>query len=167
MVYTLKVLSRRIAADDSDEAIKSAARRIEHWSTTGVFGAAGIDIGPKALGRGRVRRYPEEAISWCLLWSELADRMLGIVAMVSMTSAIRVKLLDRGQQGKWLRQAMRGEGPALFLLDESAGLHELGAGHGITAYKFKLARSPIQLGDDWAGGSFINLTAVYAKVATE
>ena len=89
---TLKTLVRRIAIDDRDETLKSAARRIEHWSAVGLFGAAGVDIGPKAMGRGRVRRYPEEAVPWCLLWSALADRGLGIVAMGSVTQAICIKL---------------------------------------------------------------------------
>lgn len=167
MTYALKSLSRRIASDSSDEAVATAARRIEHWASMGLFKVASVDIGPKALGRGRVRRYPEGALPWCLLWGVLADRGLGIVAMASTTQAIRVKLLDRGKQGKWLRQAMRGEGPGLFLIDESAGLHELGVGHGVAEYKWKLARSPIKLTDDWAGGFFVNLTAIYARAANK
>lgn len=167
MDYNLKSLARRIASDDSAEASKTAAGRIDHWASTGLFDGAGVDIGPKALGRGRVRRYPEEALPWCLIWAALADRGLGIVAMASTTSSIRLKLLNRGQQGKWLRQAMRGEGPALFLFNESIATDRASFNTDIGITKWKLARSPIELTDDWPGGFFINLTAVYARVANE
>lgn len=168
MSYTLKTLSRRIASDSSDEAAATAARRVEHWASTGLFDIAGVDIGPKALGRGRVRKYPEEALSWCLLWAALADRGLGLAAMATTAQAIRLKLLDKGQEGKWLRQAMRGKGPALFLFDGSAGLLEQSVGHGVVReFKYKLARSPIKLTDDWSGGFFLNLTAIYTRAANE
>ena len=78
MTYTLKTLARRIAADDSEEAVKTAARRVEHWASTGLFDIAGVDIGPKILGRGRVRRYPEEAVPWCLIWGALTDLGIGM-----------------------------------------------------------------------------------------
>ena len=168
MVYTLKTLSRRIAFDNSDEATATAARRIEHWASTGLFDIAGVDIGPKALGRGRVRKYPEEALLWCLLWASLADRDLGLTVMATTAQGIRLKLLDKGQQGKWLRQAMRGEGPALFLFDGSAGLLEHSVGHGVVRqFNWKLARSPVRLADSWSGGFFLNLTEVYARAANE
>ena len=168
MTYTLKTLSRRIASDSSDEAAATAARRVEHWAATGLFDFAGVDVGPKALGRGRVRKYPGEALSWCLLWAALAGRGLGLAAMATTTQAIRLKLLDKKQEGRWLRQAMRGEGPALFLFDGSAGLLEHSVGHGVVReFKYKLARSPIRLADGWSGGFFINLTAVYARTSNE
>lgn len=157
MDYTLKTLARRIAFDDSEEAIKSAARRIEHWASVGLMRHAGLDIGAKAIGRGRVRRYPEEAVPWCLLWGAFANRGFGITTMAGATHVIQLKLLDNGQEAKWLRQAMRGELPSLFLLDESAGLRDPIAG------KFKLARSPIELADDWSGGCFLNLTEIYDR----
>ena len=122
MNFTLKALAQRIATDDSEEAAKTASRRIEHWVSMGLFELAGVDIGPKAIGRGRVRKYPEPSLPWCLLWAALADRGLGFNAMVTTVQAIQDKLADKGQQGKWLRQAMKGEGPAVFLFDERAGL---------------------------------------------
>ena len=167
MTYTLKALARRIATDDSEEAVKTAARRVEHWSSTGIFDIAGVDIGPKALGRGRVRKYPEEVLPWCLLWGALANRGLGVVAMVTTTNAIRIKLLDRGRERKWLEQAMRGEGPALFLIDESTATDQAFLGKGNRATKWRLDRSPIKLTDDWSGGFFLNLTAIYARAADE
>ena len=167
MDYNLKALAARVASDSTAEAHKTAAGRIDHWASAGLFGVAGVDIGPKALGRGRVRRHPEEALPWCLIWTALADRGLGIVAMASTTSAIRLKLLDRGQQGRWLRQAMRGKGPTLFLFDESIATDQASLNSGIGISNWKLARSPIKLTDDWSGGFFINLTAVYARVANE
>ena len=167
MDYNLKALAARVASDSSAEAHKTAAGRIDHWASTGLFNIASVDIGPKTLGRGRVRRYPEGALRWCLLWSALADRGLGIVAMTIATQKIQISLFEKEQEAKWLRQAMRGEGPALFLFDESAGQHELGTGHGITAYRIKLSRSPIKLPDDWAGGFFLNLTAVFEKAAND
>lgn len=167
MTYTLKTLARRIASDDSAEAAATAARRVEHWASTGLFDAAGVDIGPKALGRGRVRKYPEEALPWCFLWASLADRGLGLIAMVSTVQAIQIKLLEKGQEARWLRPAMRGEGPALFLLQEHFGADPVGRGHSVKRYNWKLARSPIQLADSWSGGFFINLTAIYARAASE
>ena len=167
MDFNLKALAARVAVDGSAEAAKTAAGRIDHWASMGMFDVAGVDIGPKTLGRGRVRRYPEGALRWCLLWSALADRGLGVVAMVITTQKIQISLVEKGQEAKWLRQAMRGEGPALFLFDESAGQHELGAGRGITAYRIKLSRSPIKLPDDWAGGFFLNLTAVFERAAND
>ena len=168
MSFTLKTLAQCIAADDSEEAAKTAARRIEHWASTGLFDVAGVDIGPKALGRGRVRNYPEEALPWCLLWASLADRDLGLTVMATTAQGIRLKLLDKGQQGKWLRQAMRGEGPALFYFDGSAGLLEHSVGHGVAReFNWKLARSPIHLADSWGGGFFINLTAIYKRAVHE
>jgi hypothetical protein len=160
MDYTLKALAQRIVTDDSEEAVKTAARRIEHWASRGLFKVAGLDIGPKALGRGRVRRYPEESLSWCLLWCALADRDLGLVQMSITTMAIKLKLRDKGQQGRWLRQAMRGEGRALFLFEERSG-EFVDTWEGA----WKLARSPIELGDAWTGGTFINITAIYANAA--
>ena len=63
---------------------------------------------------------------------------------------------------------MRGEGPALFLFDGSAGLIGHSVGHGtVRGFMWKLARSPIRLTDNWSGGIFVNLTAIYAKVAKE
>ena len=159
MTYTLKTLSRRIAPDSSDEAVATAAGRVEHWASSGLFGIAGVDIGPKALGRGRVRRYPEEALPWCLLWAAMADRGLGPVAMLDAVATIRLKLLSKRQDKKWLLEAMRGEGPALFLLQERFGTEPPGTRN----YKFKLARAPIPLADNWSGGFLINLTEVYAK----
>ena len=142
MSFTLKALAQRIATDDSEEAVKTAARRVEHWVSTGLFDVAGVNIGPKALGRGRVRKYPEEALPWCLLWASLADRDLGLTVMVTTAQGIRLRLLDKGREGKWLRQAMRGEGPALFLFDGSAGLIGHSVGHGIVrGFMLKLARS--------------------------
>lgn len=167
MAYTLKALARRISTDDSAGAVKSAARRIEHWASAGLFDFATVDIGPRALGRGRVRHYPGEALPWCLLWSAIADRGLGVVAMVTTTNAIRIKLLDRGRERKWLEQAMRGEGPALFLIDESTATDQAFLGKGNRATKWKLDRSPIKLTDDWSGGFFLNLTAIYARAANE
>ncbi len=165
MTYTLKALAGRVAADDSDEATKSAARRIEHWSSMGVFDAAGVDIGPKSLGRGRVRRYPEEALLWCLLWSALADRGLGVVAMATTTAKLRLKLLRPGRERKRLEQAMRGEGPGLFLIDESTATDQAFLGKGNKVTKWRLARSPIELTNDWSGGFFLNLTAIFKQVA--
>ncbi len=165
MTYPLKDIARRIAADDSEEAIKTAARRIEHWASTGIFDAAGVDIGPKALGRGRVRKYPEEALVWCLLWAALADRGLGVVAMATTASKLRMKLLPRSRERKWLEQAMRGEGPALFLIDESIATDKTAFDTRNEVTKWRLSRSPIKLTDDWSGGFFINLTEVYAKGA--
>lgn len=163
MSYTLKALARRVASDDSEEAIKSAARRIEHWGAAGLMGLASIEFGPKAIGRGRVRRYPEEVVPWCLLWAALADRGFGIVTMAGTTQAIEFARIKAGQESRWLRQAMRGEGPTLFLFDESAGIREPGTRYGLGHFKFKLARSPIKLSDSWSGGVFLNLTAVYAS----
>lgn len=165
MTYTLKALSCRIAADGSDEAAKTAARRIEHWISAGLFGLAGVDIGPKALGRGRVRRYPEEALPWLLIWSALADRGLGVVAMSITTSSIRLKLLNKGQEGKWLRQAMRGEGPALFLINESIATDQVSLDRSSGIAKWKLGRSPIKLTDDWSGGFLLNLTMIFKRAA--
>ena len=167
MAYTLKALARRISTDDSAEAVKSAARRIEHWAAAGLFDFATVDIGPKALGRGRVRHYPGEALPWCLLWSALADRGLGVVAMVTTTNAIRIKLLERGRERKWLEQAMRGEGPALFLIDESTATDQAFLGKGNRATKWRLDRSPIKLTGDWSGGFFLNLTSIYARATDE
>ena len=163
MSYTLKTLARRIASDGSEDAIKSAARRIEHWGAAGLMGLASIEFGPKAIGRGRVRRYPKETVHWCLLWAALADRGFGIVTMAGTTQAIEFARIKTGQESRWLRQAMRGEGPALFLFDESAGIREPGTRYGLGDFKFKLARSPIELPDGWSGGVFLNLTAVYAS----
>jgi hypothetical protein len=161
MDYTLKALAQRIATDDSEEAVKTAARRIEHWVSAGLFKLVGVDIGPKALGRGRVRRYPEESLTWCLLWAALAKRGLGLIEISSAAMKIRLKLRNRGRQGQWLRQAMRGEGPALFLFDEwpPGEIVDTWAGN------WKLARSPIELDDTWTGGFFINITAIYANAA--
>jgi len=167
MDYNLKALAARVASDGSAEAGKTAAGRIDHWASTGLFDIAGVDIGPKALGRGRVRKYPEEALPWCLLWSALADRGLGIVAMTGMAQGIRIKLLEKGQASRWLRQAMRGEGPALFLFQEYFGGEPIGGGHSARQYSWKLARSPVQLADSWSGGFFINLTAIYARAASD
>ena len=163
MSYTLKTLARRIASDGSEDAIKSAARRIEHWGAAGLMALASIEFGPKAIGRGRVRRYPKETVHWCLLWAALADRGFGIVTMAGTTQAIEFERIKNRQEWKWLRQAMRGEGPALFLFDESAGIREPGTRYGLGDFKFKLARSPIELPDGWSGGVFLNLTAVYAS----
>ncbi len=163
MSYTLKALAQRVASDGSEEAIKTAARRIEHWGAAGLMGVASIEFGPKAIGRGRVRRYPEETLPWCLLWAALADRGFGIVTMAGTTHAIEFVRIKGGQEWKWLRQAMRGEGPALFLFDESAGLRVPGVRYGFGHFKFKLARSPIKLSHGWSGGVFLNLTAVYAS----
>ncbi len=165
MEYTLKVLSRRVASDDSDEAVKSAARRIEHWATVGLFDAADVNIGPRALGRGRVRRYPEDALVWCLIWAALADRGFGVVAMATTTAKLRLKLRSRGPERKWLEEAMRGEGPALFLIDESIATDKAAFGTGNEITKWGLKRSPITLADDWCGGHFINLTAIYKQAA--
>ena len=165
MTYTLKTLARRIALDDSDEAAATAARRVEHWASTGLFEFADVDIGPKALGRGRVRRYPEEALPWCLFWNELAERGLGIVAMTNLGLTIRATLSEKSRERGWLEKAMRGEGPALFLFDEIAATDQTFVGHRIHQSKWKFARSPIKLTDDWSGGFFINLTAVYGRAA--
>ena len=166
MNYTLKTLSRRIALDSSEEAVATAAGRIEHWVPVGLFDIAGVDIGPKAMGRGRVRKYPEEALAWCLLWAAMADRGLGPVIMGSVATTIRVKLLGKSPERKWLHQAMRGEGPALFLLTEFMP-DEQGVLQGPRMQsKVKFARSPIRLADNWTGGFFINLTVIYARAAS-
>ena len=167
MEYNLKALARRIAPDSSAAALKLAAGRVEHWASTGLFNAAGVDVGPKALGRGRVRKYPEEALMWCLLWAALADRGLGVVAMATTASKLRLKLLSQSRERKWLEQAMRGEGPALFLIDESIATDKAAFDTRNEVTKWRLSRSPIKLTSDWSGGFFINLTAIYARAVND
>ena len=167
MNYTLKTLSRRIASDSSDEAVATAARRVEHWVSAGLFDIAWVDIGPKAMGRGRVRKYPEEALPWCLLWTWMADHGLGPVIMASVATTIRGRLLIKSPERKWLLQAMRGEGPALFLHSEFMS-DEQGVPQGPRRQsKVKFSRSPIRFADDWSGGLTINLTRIYARAAGE
>jgi len=154
--YTLSELAERVAGTAAPEAVATASRRIEHWYSSGLFASAKVDVGPKHLGRGRVRRYPQEAIAWARLWSAMAEYELGVVAMAQATMAIKLKML-RNPTKAMLEEAMRGEGPATFLLLPSSGARD------VDVQPFAIARAPIQLSDQFLGGWVLNLTAIFTQ----
>ena len=85
---SLKEIVERVSYADGE---RIAGARIVHWGAVGLFDVAGIDIGPRHLGRGRVRRYPEGAVQWCNLWNCLAERGLDVAKLEIVTSHIRSK----------------------------------------------------------------------------
>ena len=76
MSYTLSQLAAAVAGTNDPGRLKTVIRRIEHWYALGnLFNLAGIDMAERhqrRLGRGRVRRYSEDALTWCQLWNALA-----------------------------------------------------------------------------------------------
>lgn len=156
MTLTLTQLAKQLAGTGDPDRVKTVIRRVDHWHGVGLFKLVRVDLGPERIGRGRVRRYPENATSWCRLWNSLADQGLGAPELVKATGFIQLTMLN-SEEKFLIEAAMQGDGPALFLIMDSPPAEFTHTWSG----NWKIARSPIQLGESWRGGRFINLTAAF------
>ena len=66
--YSRRELAERLAP--SPEEVARTSGRIQHWTERGLF----ILLGDKHVGRGRARRYPEEALWLAAFLGHCADR---------------------------------------------------------------------------------------------
>lgn len=156
--------------DASEEDRLKVARQIEHWVRSGILGVAGI----AAVGRGKARRYPIEAIYWGRLAKELGERGFStkkIIEVVENIASFRRQDLERSNRDR-VGLAMTGEGPAWFYLERletrvdsrSRRPREPGGlSIGMALGGHRLAQGPMDLGEGTRGGWWINLTQVFTR----
>lgn len=167
MTYSLKQLARWTASGPGEDTVATTTARIQHWSRSGLFELAGVDIGPLELGRGRVRQYPKDALMWCKIWNQMADQGIGFAGMVVMVQFVHLKMVEGGKEKAQLEKAFEGKGKSLFYVSSV----EMPFGGRSPSKSTMVRRSfmgfnrisyaPIDTKETWRGGWFINITAIF------
>ena len=102
MEYTLTQLAEKVAGAVDLDIVKTVSRRIESFQASRLFKFVQVDVGPDRLGRGRVRKYPEEAVRWARLWNALADQDTGLIEMAAATQFLASVLAAPFIESGWL-----------------------------------------------------------------
>jgi hypothetical protein len=173
--YTLKELARLVAGTSDAEPVKEAARRIQHWASHGMlwepegYGADGMSV-----GRGRVRRYPQDIAYKCALYAAMADRDFSTAQMGSVAMILSHDPFGGRKGGPDLVEAAKkGEGADVVLVVDMVRKvlpERLSIEFGMTQEDYppsvrrrELFRLPAEI-PSWEGGIFLNLSAIFAKV---
>ena len=163
MTYTLTQLAESVAGTVDPDIVKTVSRRIETYTASGLFGCVQVDVGPERLGRGRVRKFPNQAVRWARLWNAFADQGTGTFEIVNATQSLSMVLEGNFVETDWLKDALEGKGPATFLFMEHIPVRTKVSGIYGPYPGPKIQRSPIDLDAASRGGRYINLTAIFSN----
>ncbi len=162
MELTLSEVVGRLADTSDDREHKAIARQVQHWTANGLLKTAGVDM-DAWVGRGRARRYPEEALPWLSLMLALAR--YGLLLSDIIQIVMRVRLDQLKKSGSLARAALHGR-RSIFLVAHRMG--ESGDSAGlIPVMKTTLVAAPVTFESDWHSGLVLNLTRVFALEQTK
>ena len=162
MELTLSEVVSRLADTSDDREHKAIARQVQHWTANALLKTAGVDM-DAWVGRGRARRYPEEALPWLSLMLALAR--YGMLLSDIIQIVMRVRLDQLKKSGSLARAALHGR-RSIFLVAHRMG--ESGDSAGlIPVMKTTLVAAPVTIESDWHSGLVLNLTRVFALEKTK
>jgi hypothetical protein len=161
---TLSELTRRLAADASQQRHDLVLRRLRHWSLAGALRTAG----QLHTGTGRARRFEAEEVYIAAVLLRLADWGLPIGALKAVAETIRLEIDKVGETaGLWAEAKRRSlEGHTVFAglsvkLDDAG---EKPVSIGIRLKHGQRLNTPRFLLDHEDSIIVLNLTEVFASV---
>ena len=156
---TLKQLVQHVAPVYFTQAeTKTLARQIQHWTVCGLFDQAGVSIPDKHVGRGRSRRYPNNAIFWCAFFRAMTGYGMAPDKMANTLRGILPRAAD-------VKRAMNGDGPDVVVIMEDKAIHQDPWMVGYSLRVGTVGTDPISLSSKGnLAGRFFNLTEIFRQV---
>ena len=162
---TLKPMARRISSSSDPKEVARVLRKIQHWTNAGLFEVIESLQSVKYVGRGRARRYMPDAVYWGALFLVMAEQGASLNDMLTTvnTIIIKQKRWQRGGEPDLVEQALRGEGPTVFLI-QTDPIIDPSYPDGPALEDWDITTDEIAFKSGWISGRFFNLTSIFERV---
>ena len=115
---SLKQLAEKVDETGTDAGRRLVANQVQHWTNKALLSYVGFDPTDHAVGRGKIRRYPEDLVPFCRLLHWLAANESTSGFMQIAMARIKAEREDAKQPGKLDRiaHAISGDVPFVWMV---------------------------------------------------